>query len=194
MSATITPGESAFLIVEPISANSRLLGSSGEAAEAKFALLDEIANLATVPRWFAAFYQSKGEEWLCQPCAKTRNRVFFYDDTTMPWQNGDLATAIKDEGREKLLIGGFWLDAGLGASAIEAFVDGFDVHVITDLSFARDSGTRADTFRRLEQYGILPVTLHQIIFEFMSWIPERNVAAKMKEITNHPVFGKNVRS
>ena len=189
MLATIDPGDSCFLVVEPSRLHSRLLGKAAEAATAtKFQLLDEAADLARVPRWFAVYGQSTKEAWLSTPCSRKRNRVFPCGDTKMPWHNRELVEAIKSEGRGRLILCGFWLDSGLGATALEALSDGFNVHVITDLTFSRDrSGRRAD-FRRLEQFGIVPVRLCHVIYELMSWTEDGEAVGGLKQILDHPVF------
>lgn len=189
MMATIDPRDSCFLVVEPSRLHSRLLGKPNEATTAtKFQLLDNAADLARVPRWFAVYGQSKQEAWLSTPCSRNRSRVFVCDDTKMPWHNPELVEAIKSEDRGRLILCGFWLDSGLGASALEALSDGFNVHVITDLTFSRDrSGRRAD-FRRLEQFGIVPVRLCHVIYELMSWTEDREAVGGLKQILEHPVF------
>lgn len=189
MLATIEPNESCFLIVEPARHHSRLLGEEIEATTAtKFSLLDEASTLARVPRWFAVYDQIAAETWLSTPCSARRNRVFACDDTKMPWHNSDLVEAIRSEGRGRLILCGFWLDAALGSSALEALSDGFNVHVITDLTFSRDRKARDEAFRRLEQFGIVPVRLSQVIYELMSWTEDKDAVSGMKNILENPVF------
>ena len=189
MLATIEPNESCFLIVEPSRLHSRILGEKTEGnTVTKFRLLDEAANLARVPRWFAVYDRMAQDAWLSTPCSARRNRVFACDDTRMPWDNTDLVEAIRSEGRGRLILCGFWLDSALGSSALEALSDGFNVHVITDLTFSRDRTARNESFRRLEQFGIVPVRLNQVIYELMSWTDDRKSVACMKTILENPVF------
>ena len=167
----------------------RLLGKPVEATTAtKFRHLDAAANLVKVRRWFAVFNQSVDESWLCEPCSKRRNRVYVCDDAKMPWHNHELVEAIKNEERSRLLICGFWLDAGLAATALEALSDGFDVHVITDLTFSRNPENRRTALRRLEQFGVVPITLAEVIFEFMSWSEDPAVVAGMRQILDDPAI------
>jgi len=94
-------------------------------------------------------------------------------------------TAIKSENRERLFVCGFWLDASLGTAALEAFVEGFDVHLLVDLSFSRSEIGRADTIHRLTQYGIVPITISQLIFEWMSWTTNDEAASALKLIASN---------
>jgi nicotinamidase-related amidase len=189
MMATIDPRDSCFLVVEPSRLHSRLLGKPDEATTAtKFELLDNAADLAKVPRWFAVYGQSQKEAWLSTPCSRKRNRIFVCDNTKMPWHNRDLVEAIKSEGRGRLILCGFWLDSGLGATALEALSDGLNVHVITDLTFSRDPAGRDEASRRLEQYGIVPVRLSQVVYELMSWTEDGETVSGLKQILEHPVF------
>ena len=87
-----------------------------------------------------------------------------------------------------MLICGFWLDAGLAATALEALSDGFDVHVITDLTFSRNPENRRTALRRLEQFGVVPITLAEVIFEFMSWSEDPAVVAGMRQILDDPAI------
>jgi len=94
-------------------------------------------------------------------------------------------TAIKSEKRERLFVCGFWLDASLGTAALEAFVEGFDVHLLVDLSFSRSEIGRADTIHRLTQYGIVPITISQLVFEWMSWTSDNEAASSLKSIASN---------
>ncbi|MEO4042683.1 hypothetical protein AAFN47_13850 [Hoeflea sp. CAU 1731] len=59
MTITLKPEASTILIVEPSKLNSRLLGNEAEATTStKFSHLDEAANFAKAPRWFAVFDQN----------------------------------------------------------------------------------------------------------------------------------------
>lgn len=83
---------------------------------------------------------------------------------------------------------GFWLDTCLGATALEACVDGYDVHVITDLTFAHEPERAADVLFRLGQHGVVPLTLHQVIYELMTWVNNRQSSNELQMLLNHRVF------
>lgn len=188
MVATSVPDTSCLLVVEPTEESLKALPQAIRSNTlARFEALDEAADLAKVPRYFAIYEkcQAQQEKWLSRPCENTRQRVFPCLPTQAPWQNDELVTAIKSEKRDRLFVCGFWLDASLGTAALEAFVEGFDVHLLVDLSFSRSEIGRADTIHRLTQYGIVPITISQLIFEWMSWTSDSEAASSLKSIASN---------
>jgi len=188
MVATSVPDTSCLLVVEPTMDSLKALPSAIQSnTAAKFKSLDEAADLTKVPRYFATYEKGKKQQdkWLSSPCENTQQRVYPCLPTQAPWQNDDLVTAIKSENRERLFVCGFWLDASLGTAALEAFVEGFDVHLLVDLSFSRSEIGRADTIHRLTQYGIVPITISQLIFEWMSWTTNDEAASALKLIASN---------
>jgi len=187
MVATSVPDTSCLLIVEPTAESLKALPAPIRPnTTARFRSLDEAADMAKVPRYFATYQENETQQdnWLSRPCENSRQRVFPCLPTQAPWQNDELVTAIKSEKRERLFVCGFWLDASLGTAALEAFVEGFDVHLLVDLSFSRSEIGRADTIHRLTQYGIVPITISQLIFEWMSWTSDGEAASALKSIAS----------
>jgi len=188
MVATSVPNTSCLLIVEPtVDSLNALPQEIRSNTLARFDALDKAADLAKVPRYFATYEKDKQkrDNWLSRPCENSRQRVFSCLPTQAPWQNDELVTAIKSEKRERLFVCGFWLDASLGTAALEAFVEGFDVHLLVDLSFSRSEIGRADTIHRLTQYGVVPITISQLIFEWMSWTSDGEAATELKSIASN---------
>lgn len=185
MVATSVPNTSCLLIIEPTSESLITLPKAIQSTTiAKFKLLDQATDLVKVPQYFALndekdLHQDDG---LLRSHEKTKQKVFSYISTQAPWQNSKLVAEIKSEKRERLFVCGFWLDASLGSAALEAFVEGFDVHLITDLSFSRSEIERAGTINRLMQYGVVPITMSQLIFEWMSWTSDPETASALKLI------------
>ncbi len=187
MTATSVPDTSCLLIVEPTKESLKVLPAPIRLSTiARFKSLDEAADLAKVPRYFATYQENETQQgsWLSRPCENVRKRVFPCMPTQAPWQNDNLVTAIKSEKRERLFVCGFWLDSSLGTAALEAFVEGFDVHLLVDLSFSRSEIGRADTIHRLTQYGIVPITISQLIFEWMSWSSDGATATALKSVAS----------
>lgn len=187
MAATSVPETSCLLIVEPTEESLKALPSPIQSTTlARFKSLDEAAELVKVPRYFATYQEQKQQRdrWLSNPCENTRQRVFRCAPTQAPWQNDELVTAIKSEKRERLFVCGFWLDASLASAALEAFVEGFDVHLLVDLSFSHSEPGRADTIHRLTQYGIVPITISQLVFEWMSWTQNQKTASALESIAS----------
>jgi len=189
MSATSMPKHSCFLILEPGKQNVQLLKSKlRQPTLQKFLFLNQAADIAKVPRYFGIDGDSDdSSHWILKPCEKTKNRVFIHPETKSLWQNNDLVTALKSEKRDRLFICGFWLDVNLGPVAMDAYVEGFDVHVLTDLVFSRTAGDHSDALSRLTQIGIVPITTAQLVHEWMSWTPDLEGASELKTIRDNIV-------
>ena len=189
MSATIRPENALVLLIDPLRSRTRSFekANRGRVIE-KYRLLGNATDIARVPRWLATFNERSDEDWLLLPSANPQGCIFRCDEAKVPWHNEQLINALKLENRDRILFGGFWLDSGLGASALEACVDGFDVHVITDLTFSREPDNAANVMRRLEQHGVVPVTLYQVIYELMIWMSDKDQVREMSDLLGHEVF------
>ncbi len=75
---------------------------------------------------------------------------------------------MQKEDREQLFICGFWLDDIVTAAALEAPPLGFNTHVIVDLTLAYNQRRRQRCFDRLNQYGIAPISLQNLLYEWMA--------------------------
>ncbi len=189
MSATIRPENALVLLIDPLGSRILSVGNAnGGRVIEKYRLLGEATDIARVTRWIATFSEPSDEDWLSPPIANPRSRVFRCDETKVPWHSEKLTDALKLENRNRILFCGFWLDSGLGASALEACVDGFDVHVITDLTFSREPDNAANVMRRLEQHGVVPVTLYQVIYELMTWMSDQDQIGEMSDLLGNRVF------
>ena len=188
MAATSVPSASCFLIIDPIVNSINLLPLEIQTnISAKFNILDEAANIVSVPRYYATYEESEWQQdkWLSRPCENAQQKIFPCQPTQAPWQNDELVNAIKSEKRERLFICGFWLDTSVSSAALEAFIEGFDVHLLVDLSFSLFEPSRADTIHRLSQYGVVPITISQLLFEWMSWTQDQKTASALKLIASN---------
>ncbi len=184
MSATSNPEQSCFLILDPNEQSIELLEPSLHASiRHKFSCLDAAADTARVPRYFSTHDKlDETSRWMSKPCQQNSNHVFQRSETKSVWQNEDLVAAIRSEGREKLFVCGFWLDVNLVPAALDAYVEGFDVHVVTDLVFSRNDNDHLDAMSRLTQIGIVPITTGQLVHEWMSWTTNADDAEELKLI------------
>lgn len=171
MSPTAVPDQSCFLIIDPSEKNLKTLPANlREKTRLRFTNLDDAADLAKTPRYFGTNNPLIDPSlWMSRPCEKNRKRIFDSPKTVSIWRNSDLSIAIKSEQRNRLIIGGFWLDVDLAAVAMDAYVDGFDVHVLTDLVFSWHTEDHDDALSRLTLMGIVPITTCQLVHEWISW-------------------------
>ena len=76
--------------------------------------------------------------------------------------------AINDGQRPQLYICGFWFDDVVAAAAIEAQTHAFDTHISTDLSPTYSRKRRRSFIDRMMQYGVLPIVLQTLLYEWMA--------------------------
>ncbi len=170
MSVLAMPESSQLLLVNPIPRCLRQLDSNlTDGISEQFRRLSTAADQALVPRYFAVsnVYDER-EAWLSTPCEKCKPRVFRFDRDRPVWSNANLLEAMQKEDREQLFICGFWLDDVVTAAALEAQPLGFNTHVIVDLSLAYNRQRRQSSFDRLNQYGIAPIALQNLLYEWMA--------------------------
>lgn len=170
MSVLAVPECSQLLLINPVPRCARELDPVlAKRILDQFRRLSVAANHALVPRYFAVSEpDDERDAWLSTPCQKNKPRVFRFDRDRPVWSNADLLDAMRREDREQLFICGFWLDDVVAAAALEAQPFGFNTHVIVDLSLAFNRQKRRACFDRLNQYGIAPISLQNLLYEWMA--------------------------
>jgi nicotinamidase-related amidase len=75
--------------------------------------------------------------------------------------------AVKQTGRKKIVVAGLWTSMCMTFTAIHAVKEGFDVYGLMDA--AGDSTREAHEYgvERMLQVGVVPVTLEQLVSEWM---------------------------
>ncbi len=164
------PENSQLLLVDPVPQYLNQLdrGVAKQVSE-QFHSLSEATDQALVPRYFAVSQDTdERDTWLSRPCEQGKARVFRFERDRPVWSNTDMLEAIQKEERELLFICGFWLDDVVAAAALEAQMFGFNTHVIVDLSLAHDYRKRQSSLDRFSQYGIVPIFLQNLLYEWMA--------------------------
>jgi len=170
MPVLAVPENSQLLIIDPISQYLHQLddGLVKQISE-QFLRLSMAADLVGVPRYFAiSRYYDERKAWLSMPCEKRQPRVFQFERDRPVWSNTDMLNSMQKENREQLFICGFWLDDVVTAAALEAQPIGFNTHVIVDLSLSYNRQRRQPVLDRLNQYCIAPITVQNLIYEWMA--------------------------
>lgn len=106
MSPTAVPKQSCFLIIDPSEKNLNALSVDlRDKTRTRFASLDDAANIAKIPRYFSTSDPAIDLTlWMLRPCEKNRKQIFDSLKTEPVWRNSDLATAIKSEQRNRLIV------------------------------------------------------------------------------------------
>lgn len=170
MSVLAVPDHSQLLLVNPVLRCLRQLENRlARRLPEQFHKLSMAADQALVPLFHAVSeLDAEREVWLSRPCEMSQRRVFKFDHDRPVWSNADLLDAMRSENREQLFVCGFWLDDVVSAVALEAQPLGFNTHVIVDLSIAYSRQQRQACFDRLNQYGIAPISLQNLLYEWMA--------------------------
>jgi hypothetical protein len=78
-----------------------------------------------------------------------------------------LGVAPHYEDREQHFVCWFWID-DVVAAALEAQPFGFNTHVMVDLSLAYNRQRCQSALDRLNQYGVAPITVQNLLYEWMA--------------------------
>lgn len=170
MSVLAIPDTSQVLLVDPVADFLVQLDNAfAELTRKRFECLAKAANEARVPRIHAVSSEVGSDgQWLSKPCEKRTARVFRFERDRSVWSNSELLDAVNTEQRPQLYICGFWLDDVVAAAAIEAQTHAFDTHIVTDLSPAYSRECHRPFIDRMMQYGIVPIVLQTLLYEWMT--------------------------
>ncbi len=176
MSVLAVPENSQLLIIDPVPQYLHKLDDVfAKQISAQFKRLSLAADHAQVPRYFAISRNiDRRKAWLSKPCEKRQPRVFEFERDRPVWSNADMLHSMRKEDREQLFICGFWLDDVVAAAALEAQPFGFNTHVIVDLSLTYDRQRRQPVLDRLNQYSIAPITVQNLLYEWMAKTEDDN--------------------
>jgi hypothetical protein len=94
----------------------------------------------------------------------------------------DLELRAKAEDRRILLISGAYLEDQVTVCALEALVEGFDVHLLCDLISARDHRLKQVLLLRLFQAGAVPSSLRQFLYMWQAAEEDRNVVDSFQKL------------
>jgi hypothetical protein len=94
----------------------------------------------------------------------------------------DLKISAKVEDRRILLISGAFLEDQVSVCALEALVEGFDVHLLCDLISARDHRLKPVLLLRLFQAGAVPSSLRQFLYMWQVAEENRSEAESFKKL------------
>jgi len=82
------------------------------------------------------------------------------------WENEKFVAAVKDSGRNKLIMAALWTEVCLAFPALEALKAGYEVYAVEDASGGTSLTAHNAAMRRIEQAGVVPVTALQVLLEY----------------------------
>ena len=98
------------------------------------------------------------------PGADYRN--FAAGPHSSPWLSPQFVTALGEEGRTALLIGGFWLEHQVLATGLYSLAGAYDVYLVADVTPAHANAAAHHSHTRLIIQGARPVVTSQVIHEW----------------------------
>jgi hypothetical protein len=94
----------------------------------------------------------------------------------------ELKKAFVSSRRSVLLVAGAFLEDQVSVCALEALVEGFDVHPLCDLFSARDRGLVPVLQLRLFQAGVVPTSMQQMLYVWHAAEEDGYAAAELKRL------------
>lgn len=82
------------------------------------------------------------------------------------WAATDLGQAIAIEGRNQIVVAGFWLEEAVTLLALNCLAVGYDTYVAGDATPTTDPGLEIAARARLAQAGAVPTSTDQVIREW----------------------------
>ena len=83
------------------------------------------------------------------------------------WKSSEFRQAIKETGRNKIIMAGIVTDVCLMFPAIAAVAEGYDVYAVVDASGTWDQVSREAAIHRMTQAGVKVVTWASVLAEIM---------------------------
>ena len=129
--------------------------------------------------------------FVCSPCdkparhgfashlANLRHCEFAAGTSGFPWQHTPLRNALSEQDRSTLVLAGFWLEYQVGAAALHALADSYDVYFVLDASPAKMQAAVQLSQDRLIQAGATPVVVSQVIHEWSLESPDASKSAAL---------------
>lgn len=99
-----------------------------------------------------------------------------------PWEDERVVSAVRDAGRTKIVMGGFWTGNCLALAALSAREDGYEVYVVADACGDVSAMAHDMAMQRMIQAGVVPITWLAVMLELQRDWARDDTAGKVKEI------------
>ena len=117
------------------------------------------------------------------------------DRTTMnAWEDGRVVDAVKNTGRNKLIIAGLWTEVCVAFPALSALEDGYEVYVVSDAIGGSSHDSHKYAMQRMVQAGVIPLTWLQLLLEYQrDWARSETYDATLDIVRKHAgAYGQGV--
>jgi nicotinamidase-related amidase len=115
--------------------------------------------------------------------------------TTMnSWEDKNFKTAVTTFGRKQIVIAGLWTEACVCFPAVDAIIEGYEVHVPTDACGDITAEAHERAVQRAIQAGVVPMTTLQVMFEWQrDWARVETCEGCVDILKAHSVYGAGIR-
>ncbi len=117
------------------------------------------------------------------------------DRTTMnAWEDRRVVDAVKETGRNKLIIAGLWTEVCVAFPALSALEDGYEVYVVSDAIGGSSYASHKYAMQRMVQAGVIPLTWLQLLLEYQrDWARSETYDATLDIVRKHAgAYGQGV--
>jgi nicotinamidase-related amidase len=102
------------------------------------------------------------------------------------WDDSNFVSAIKNTGRNKIVLAGLWTETCVTLPTIQAIHDGYEVYVVEDCCGDVSQFSHDNAMKRVVQAGAKPVTALSVMLEWQrDWAQRDTYEAVMDIVKNH---------
>lgn len=115
-----------------------------------------------------------------------------YDRTTInAWEDKEFYEAVKNTGRNKLVMTGLWTEACLTFPTLDAMLEGYEVYPVADAVGGTSLTAHETALRRVEQAGARLMSVAQLACELQrDWSRQETAQYMVKALTAVGAFLK----
>lgn len=109
------------------------------------------------------------------------------DRTTLnAWEDMNFRGAVKQSGRQKILLAGLWTEVCVTLPALSAIEDGYTVYIVTDASAGSSKEAHKTAITRMTMSGAIPITWQAAMLEFQrDWANKETYEPVMDVVKQH---------
>ncbi|WP_286903265.1 hydrolase [Vreelandella sedimenti] len=103
------------------------------------------------------------------------------------WDDQKVRDALKDNGRNKVIVSGLWTEVCNTTFALSAMHDaGYEIYMVADASGGTSQAAHDYAMQRMVQAGVVPVTWQQVLLEWQrDWKNRDTYDAVMAVVKEH---------
>lgn len=164
--ASIDPRDTVVLLIDHQSGLLQTVKDINPAAlRANTAALAKVATLINIPVITTASVPEGPNGPLIPEVAQHAPHAIFVPrrGEVNAWDNQDFVNAVRNTGRQTLLIAGIWTSVCVAFPALSAKLEGYRVYAVMDASGDMSWMASQITLARLSQAGVVPISTNAVV-------------------------------